>query len=191
MQFSIQWPVRTTKNHQNTFFCQKRSTSYLARKRPFIFLFSQTNRARNRCSKCVWTTIHDIFLEICNAEHVKTPSVFLFQPIKHLVSTTVKNAKPCCHLLDISFREQKPTMTLTGADSTYCFWKKDEAPLRKRDANNFAENFSKPITIHQDRIWTEKWQNQSIYGINLKPLRLPFVELDFKFYFFSYNFDLH
>ena len=33
-------------------------------------------------------------LEICIAQRVETKSVFTFQPIKRLVSTTVKSAKP-------------------------------------------------------------------------------------------------
>ena len=33
-------------------------------------------------------------LEMCTVQHVELKSVFSFQPIKRLVSTTVKSAKP-------------------------------------------------------------------------------------------------
>ena len=41
---------------------------------------------------CVWTTSK--LLEMCIVPHRETKSVFTFQPIKRLVSTTVKSAKP-------------------------------------------------------------------------------------------------
>ena len=49
--------------------------------------FNQPNIERKNC---VWTTSR--LLEICIVPHVL--SVFTFQPIKRLVSTTVKSAKP-------------------------------------------------------------------------------------------------
>ena len=33
-------------------------------------------------------------LEMCTVQHVQAKSVFTFQPIKRLVSTTAKSAKP-------------------------------------------------------------------------------------------------
>ena len=44
--------------------------------------------------KCVWTTEYERLSEMCIVQHVETKSVFTFQPIKRLVSTTVKSAKP-------------------------------------------------------------------------------------------------
>ena len=44
--------------------------------------------------KCVWTTKYEKLSEMCIVQHVETKSVLTFQPIKRLVSTTVKRAKP-------------------------------------------------------------------------------------------------
>ena len=42
----------------------------------------------------VWTTKYKRLSEMCIVQHVEMKSVFTFQPIKRLVSTTVKSAKP-------------------------------------------------------------------------------------------------
>ena len=43
---------------------------------------------------CVSTTKYKRLSEMCIVQHVEMKSVFTFQPIKRLVSTTVKSAKP-------------------------------------------------------------------------------------------------
>ena len=53
--------------------------------------FNQPNMERKNC---VWITKYKKLLEMCIVPHVETKSVFTFQPIKRLVSTTVKSAKP-------------------------------------------------------------------------------------------------
>ena len=53
--------------------------------------FSQPNMERKNCA---WTTKYERLLEMCIVQHVEMKSVFIFQPIKRLVSTTVKSAKP-------------------------------------------------------------------------------------------------
>ena len=41
----------------------------------------------------VWTRKYERLSEMCIVQHVETKNVFTFQPIKRLVSTTVKSAK--------------------------------------------------------------------------------------------------
>ena len=53
--------------------------------------FNQSNMERKNC---VWTTRYERLSEMCIVQHVEKKSVFTFQPIKRLVSTTVKSAKP-------------------------------------------------------------------------------------------------
>ena len=53
--------------------------------------FNQPNLERKNC---VWTTKYNRQLEMCIVRHVEMKSVFVLQPIKRLVSTTVKSAKP-------------------------------------------------------------------------------------------------
>ena len=54
-----------------------------------MFHFNQPNMERKNC---LWTTKYERLSEMCIVPHVQ--SVFTFQPIKQLVSTTVKSAKP-------------------------------------------------------------------------------------------------
>ena len=53
--------------------------------------FNQLNIERNNC---VWTTKYERLLEMCIAQHVEMKSVFTFQPIKRLNSTTLRSEKP-------------------------------------------------------------------------------------------------
>ena len=53
--------------------------------------FNQTNIERK---KFVWTTKYERLWEMCIVQHVEMKSVFTFQPVKQLVSTTVNQAKP-------------------------------------------------------------------------------------------------
>ena len=51
--------------------------------------FNQPNIERKNC-----VTKYERLLEMCIVPHVETKSVFTFHPMKRLVSTTVKSAKP-------------------------------------------------------------------------------------------------
>ena len=53
--------------------------------------FIQPNIERKTC---VWTKKYKGLSEMCIVQHLEMKSVFTFQPIKRLVSTTVKSAKP-------------------------------------------------------------------------------------------------
>ena len=56
--------------------------------------------------KCVWKTKYGRLLEMCTVQQVEMKSVFIFQPIKRLVSTTVKSAKPAA-TFEYSFQKTK------------------------------------------------------------------------------------
>ena len=68
---------------------------------------------------------------MCIVQHVEMESVFTFQPIKQLVSKTVKSAKPCCHVLNLPFKDQKPTNMFFGGDGTHCFARKASRDYEK------------------------------------------------------------
>ena len=83
--------------------------------------FNQPNMERKNC---VWTTKYESLSEMCIVPHLETKSVFTFQPIKQLVSTTVKKCKACCNVLNIPFKDQKPTIMLFGGDGSHCLARK-------------------------------------------------------------------
>ena len=74
-----------------------------------------------------------------------------------------KKCKACCHVLNIPFKDQKPTIMLFGGDGTHCFAKKDDWRLRERKTISIFEEISPPITSTR----TKKGERESKYGINL------------------------
>ena len=86
---------------------------------------------------------------MCIVPHVETKSVFTFQPIKRLVSTTVnKKCKTYCNVLKIPLKEQNPTFMLFGGDGTHCFAKKSS---RDNERPSLFEEISPPITTKHIR----------------------------------------
>ena len=62
-----------------------------------------------------------------------------------------KKCKACCHVLNIRFRDQKPTIMLFGGDRTHCFAKKlsrniekNPFPLLKKFHSQSQPSTSKP-----------------------------------------------
>ena len=53
--------------------------------------FNQPNMERKNC---VWTTKYEGLSQLCIVQHVEMKTVFTLQPIKRLISTTVKSATP-------------------------------------------------------------------------------------------------
>ena len=53
-----------------------------------------------------WTTKHESLLELCIVQYVEMKRVFTFQPIKRLVSTTVKSAKPAATMWKFLLRTE-------------------------------------------------------------------------------------
>ena len=78
------------KNRQNTILlCQKRC--YPTNN---FYLMSHLKQPNIERENCVWTKKYERLSEMCIVQHVETKSVFTFQPIHRLVSTTVRSAKP-------------------------------------------------------------------------------------------------
>ena len=77
-----------------------------------------------------------------------------------------KKCKACCDVLNIPFRDQKPTIMLFGGDGTHCFAKKCCRDYEKEKHLFFAE-MSPPVTTKDIRTWTKKRQIKSKYGINV------------------------
>ena len=83
--------------------------------------FSQPNLERKNC---VWTTKYERLSEMRIVQHVEMKSVFTFQPKKTTSIYDCKKCKACCNVLNIPFKDQKPTIMLFGGDGTLCFARK-------------------------------------------------------------------
>ena len=90
--FTLQEHVKTTKTDKTrVFFARKIRTWYPTNNYYLMSHFNQPNIERK---DYVWTTKYERLSEMCIVQHVEMKSVFTFQPIKRLVSTTVKSVKP-------------------------------------------------------------------------------------------------
>ena len=60
-----------------------------------------------------------------------------------------KKCKACCNVLNIPFRDQKPTIILFGSDGTHCFARKTSRDYEKEKPSPFLRKFfrqSQPST---------------------------------------------
>ena len=116
-------------------------------------------RKKELCDK-VRETIGDVYCPTCRNEKCvylssnKTTSFY-----------DCKKCKACCHVLNIPFKDQKPTIMLFGGDGTHCFARKTSSDYEK--PSPFFGEISPPITTKHIRNWTKKGQIKSKYGINV------------------------
>ena len=88
----LQEHAKTTQTDKTRFFfAKKRWTSHPTNN---YYLMSHFNQPNIKRKNFVSTTKYEKLSEMCIVQHVEMKSVFTFQPIKRLVSTTVKRAKP-------------------------------------------------------------------------------------------------
>ena len=52
-----------------------------------------------------------------------------------------KKCKACCNVLDIPFKDQKPTIMLFGGDGTHCFARKTSRDYEKEKPSPFLKKF--------------------------------------------------
>ena len=60
-----------------------------------------------------------------------------------------RKCKACCHVLNIPFRDQKPTIMFFGCDGTQCFARKTSSDYEKEKPSPFLKKFlrqSQPST---------------------------------------------
>ena len=62
-----------------------------------------------------------------------------------------KKYKACWNVLNLPFKEQKPTIMLFGSDGTHCFARKRSRDYEKEKPSPFLMKFSPPITTKHIR----------------------------------------
>ena len=62
-----------------------------------------------------------------------------------------KKCKACCNVLNIPFKDQRPTIMLFGGDGTHCFARKTSCDYEKEKPSPFFEEISPPITTKHIR----------------------------------------
>ena len=150
--FKLQEHVKTTKTR--FLFAKKRWTWYPTNNYHLATHFNQLMIERKIC---VWTTNYQRPSELCIVQHVKMKIVFTFQPIKRLISTTVKSAKPAA------------TIILLSGDGTHCFARKRVATKEKKSHLHFGRNFSANHNqahrnLNQKMLkWVQIWNKRNVF----------------------------
>ena len=132
--FMLQEHVKTTKTDKaRVFFVKKRSTWYRRNTCYLLFHFNHPNIERK---KCVWTTKYKRLMEMCIVPHVETKSVYN-STNKTTSFYDCKKCNACCHVLNITFKDQKPTIMLVGGNGTVFFAKKSSRDYKKKNHLHF------------------------------------------------------
>ena len=86
---------------------------------------------------------------MCIVQHVETKSVYI-STNKTTNYYDCEKCTACYHVLNIPFKDQKPTLMLIGGDGTHCFARKMSRGYKKKAISIFEE-FSPPITTKHIR----------------------------------------
>ena len=84
----------------------------------------------------VQETIADVYCPTCRIEkcvYISTNKTTGFYDCK--------KCKACCHILNIPFKDQKPTITLFGGDGTHCFARKTIRDYKKESPSPYLKKF--------------------------------------------------
>ena len=79
-------------------------------------------------------TIEDVYCPTCRNEkcvYISTNKTTSFYDCK--------KCKACCHVLNIPFRDQKPSIMLFGGDGTHCFARKTSRDYEKEKPSPFLK----------------------------------------------------
>ena len=149
--FTLQEHVKTTKTDKTRFFfARKRWTWYPTNNYYLMPLFNQPNMERKNCAS---TTRYerqggDVYCPTCRNErcvYISTNETTSFYDCK--------KCKACCNVLNIPFRDPKPTIMLFGGDGTHCFARKTSRDYEKGKPSPFLKKFlrqSQPSTSERE-----------------------------------------
>ena len=145
--------------------------------------FNQPNMERKNC---VWTTSR--LSEMCFVQHVEMKSVFTFQPIKWLVSTTVKSAKPAATFWIFLLSIKNRKLYCLAVTVHIVLQERRVATTKKENHLHFWRNFS---TNHNQANPNphQNGENESKYGINEAAFYWLMIWATYSFFksFYSYS----
>ena len=151
--FMLQDHVKTTKTDTTRFFfARKRWTWYPTNS---YYLKSHFNHSNWERKNCVWTKKYGRLSDMCIVQHVEMKSVFTFQPIKRLVSTTVKRAKPAATFWIFFLRTKNQQLCYLTVTLHIDLPERRVATTIKKNHLHFEE-ISPPITTKHIQTWTKK-----------------------------------
>ena len=128
--------------------CQVRNIPFEEQINSFFLSLGQGVYIFEERPKSIQEVIGDVYCPTCRNEkcvYISTNKTTSFYDCK--------KCKACCHVLNIPFRDQKPTIMLFGGDGTHCFAKKTSRDYEKGKPSPFLKKFlrqSQPSTSEPD-----------------------------------------
>ena len=144
--FTLQGHVKTTKTDKTRFLLLKK---IIHDKQMFNKVAVQSTKYRKKelcVDNKVRETIGDVYCPTCRNEkcvYLSTKKTTSFYDCR--------KCKNCCNVLNIPFRDQKPTIMLFGGDGTHCFARKTShdyerpSPFLKKFLRQSQPSTSKPV----------------------------------------------
>ena len=162
--FHITRAPKDDKNRQNSLFlCEK---GWICYRNNNCYLKSHFHQPNIERKNCVWTTKYKRLLAMCTVHHVETKGVFTFQPMKRLVSTTVKRAKPAATFWIFLLRTKNHQLCFLAVMEHIALPKTRAAITKKNNHLHFWRNFSANHNQAHPNL-NKKGQIESKYGINV------------------------
>ena len=140
---------------------------------------------------CVRTTRYKGLLGKCIVQHVKVKSVFLFQPIKRLVSTTVKSAKPAAMFWTFNLWTINRQLCCLAVMVHILLQGRRIATTRKKYQLHFCRNFA---ANHNQAYPNLNQQRQKVFHFWHNCVENPMVDTvnqNFIYILVLYTFSLH
>ena len=106
--------------------CQVRNIPFEEQINSFFLSLAQGVYIFEERAKSVQDVIGDVYCPTCRNEkcvYISTNKTTSFYDCK--------KCKACCHVLNIPFKDQKPTIMLFGGDGTHCFARKTSRDYEK------------------------------------------------------------
>ena len=69
-----------------------------------------------------------------------------------------KKCKACCNVLNIPFKDQKPTFIMFGGDGTHCFARKTSHDYQKEKPSPFLKKFLRQSQPSTSELETKKFK---------------------------------
>ena len=148
---------RRQKQTKRVFFARKTLNVVLNEQQLLNVPFQSTKcRKKEMCEDNI-KTIGDVYCPTCRNEKC----VFISSN-KTTCFYDCQKCKACCHVLNIPFKDQKPTIMLFGGDGTHCFARKTSRDYEKEKPSLFLKKFlrqSQPSTSEPEPKKVERSPN--------------------------------
>ena len=185
--FMLQEHVKTTKTDKtHFFFARKRWAWYPTNNYYLMSHFNQPNMERKNCA---WKTKYERLSEKCIVQHVEMKSVLTFQPIKRLVSTTVKSAKPAATFWIFFLRTRNRQFCCLVVTVHIVLPERRVAFTKKESHLHFCRNFSANDNQAHPNLNQKRTNRNQIWN---KRIRFPLADdlshlLNFSIILFNFN----